>query len=101
LDFPLLSTVSGSFSISTNKDLKSINIPKLTVISTAANFGINALPSTEINKLLNNFNNKITFTGATSKSIFLQGQTPKAPPTGQGVIDKNSLVSKGFTVYTD
>jgi hypothetical protein len=48
----------------------------------------NALSSSEINKLLSNFNNKIKFIGADSKNIYLQGQTPKALPTGQGIIEK-------------
>lgn len=99
LDFPLLSIVSGMFTISNNKNLKSINISNLTSISTSLNASGNSFPSTEVNKLLSLFNNKVTFTG--SKNIYLFSQTPNAPPTGQGIIDKNALIAKGFSVTTD
>jgi hypothetical protein len=33
--------------------------------------------------------------------IFLNNQTPPAPPTGQGIIDKNKLIALGWKVETD
>ena len=38
------------------------------------------------------------FDGAT---LNLSGQTPPAPPTGQGLTDKATLISAGWTVTTD
>jgi hypothetical protein len=32
---------------------------------------------------------------------FLAGQTPPAPPTGQGITDKNTLIANGHVVETD
>jgi hypothetical protein len=95
LNLPMLDTANGNFFVSSNKHLTSISIPNLTSVNTSSYVYLssNSLPSSEINKLLNSFNTKITMTGADSKSIYLQGQTPKAPPTGQGITDKNALVS--------
>ena len=36
-----------------------------------------------------------------AKNIELYGQTPPAPPTGQGIIDRQTLQNAGNTVYTD
>lgn len=103
VDLPLLNKVTGTFYVTGNKKLMSINIPNLTSVSSSLYiyFSENSFTSTEINKLLSIFNTKITFSAANQINIFLQGQTPKAPPTGQGIIDKNALIAKGFTVTTD
>jgi hypothetical protein len=34
-------------------------------------------------------------------SLILSGQTPPAPPTGQGIIDKQTLLNAGNYVVTD
>lgn len=101
LDLPMLNTATGYLYLYSNKNLKTINLPNLELANYGISISDNALPSSEINKLLNIFNTKIIYTGVASKFISLQGQTPKAPPTGQGITDKNALVSKGFTVTTD
>jgi hypothetical protein len=36
-----------------------------------------------------------------NKSIILNDQTPPAPPTGQGLIDKQTLIDNNNTVITD
>jgi hypothetical protein len=38
---------------------------------------------------------------STGKYIDLSGQTPPAPPSGQGLIDKQTLIAAGNVVFTD
>lgn len=102
INLPALKIVNNSFMIFGNKKLTSIsfsNVVTMNIINYVYMID-NALPSTEINKLLNTLNTKVSFTG-TTKIIYLQSQTPKAPPTGTGITDKNQLIAKGFTVTTD
>ncbi|CAM3108112.1 hypothetical protein [Flavobacterium frigoris] len=103
LDLPMLKELNGWLQVFSNKKLTSIKIPNLTNVYANSSVGLsnNSLPSSEINKLLNSFNSRITFAAGFSKTIFLSGQTPNAPPTGQGIIDKNALIAKGFAVYND
>jgi hypothetical protein len=35
------------------------------------------------------------------KNIYLSNQNPLAPPTGQGLIDKQTLINAGNNVITD
>ena len=56
----------------------------------------NQLPSTQINKLLSEL-----VTNGLSDGLLYIPQAPAAPPTGQGVIDKATLISRGWTVTTD
>lgn len=57
----------------------------------------NKLPSTQINKLLS----ELVANGLFSGTLYVSTQTPPAPPTGQGLIDKDTLISRGWTVTTD
>jgi hypothetical protein len=51
---------------------------------------------------VNSFLNKLTsVTPLNSKMITLNNQNPPAPPTGQGLIDKATLINNGNTVITD
>ena len=56
------------------------------------------MPVSQINNLLNKLTNVNINTG---KTIDLSNQNPAAAPTGQGIIDKQSLVNSGFIVITD
>lgn len=122
--FPVLTTIGGyDFDIDNNSNLTTVNFPllrsikdinatynpKLTFIGISSltsigddyanlRFNNNALPSSQINTILNKF---LTVTPATGKQITLSGQTPPAPPTGQGIIDKQTLINSGNSVTTD
>ena len=124
LSFPVLTTIGGyDFDIYNNSNLTSINFPLLTNIkginatynpklafiglsslnsiidsNSYLGFNNNALPSSQINSILNKF---LTITPTTGKKIGLNGQIPPAPPTGQGIIDKQTLINAGNTVTTD
>jgi hypothetical protein len=57
----------------------------------------NLLSSTEVNKVLSDNN---TYNTSSSGTIILNGSSMGAP-TGQGITDKNALITKGFTVITN
>lgn len=103
--FPNLTNVEGYFVIASNTVLNSISIPSLSVINpNNSNYSYyfyaksNALPSSQINYLLN----KLTAVNNNpGMEIHLEEQNPPAPPTGQGIIDKQTLITNGFNVITD
>lgn len=95
LSFPMLTTV-GSLNIGSPK-LASIGLPVLTYSQYLTLSG-GALPSSQINAVLKKM---LSVTPATGKNIYLNGQTPPAPPTGQGIIDKTTLINAGNEVSTD
>ncbi len=113
------SSVNGNVSIVNNTVLTSISLPTLKSTSEiniqlnllltsiafpslTSNSGIylrnNALTTSNINSLLNKM---LTVSPTVPKNIELYGQTPPAPPTGQGIIDRQTLLNAGNTVYTD
>jgi uncharacterized protein (TIGR02145 family) len=96
----LLPLLSQSHSIEIyNNSLLTLDLPSLTKVSGGSIYvGNNKLSSTSVNSLLNKF---LTVLPSSGKNIYLQGQNPPAPPTGQGVIDKQTLINAGNQVYTD
>ncbi|PCH67387.1 MAG: hypothetical protein COC01_05925 [Bacteroidetes bacterium] len=126
LDFPSLQTIGYSFEIFNDSSLVSINLPQLDSISNTQAFYIyynpvltsithpvtylystdmvyyvinNALPSTQVNSILATL---VAISPApTNPSLYIEGQNPSAPPTGQGITDKTTLISNGWTVTTD
>jgi hypothetical protein len=94
---PVLKTVIY-FSVSNNSKLTSIGIASLSSCSEELSFYGNAFPSSQINIILNKL---LTVTPATGKYINLSGQVPPAPPTGQGIINKQTLINAGNSVSTD
>jgi len=70
-------------------------------ISTPCTFELEncALSSETINNILSKMVSIIP--AITDKYIILNGQNPPAPPTGQGIIDKATLISNGNIVHTD
>jgi hypothetical protein len=105
LNFPSLIKVSGGIGIAENNLLTSISLPNLRNINqpkdVVITFERNKLPSAQINNLLSKFASATpTITGATF--IFSPQLLPTgAPPTGQGIIDRNTLVANGNSVTTD
>ncbi len=98
-----LQTVQYSLNISQNEVLSSVVIPDNLSFEqpdpyAAINLQSNALTSTAVNNILHKL---LTATPATGMSYRLNGQTPLAPPTGQGLVDKQTLNSMSNTVITD
>lgn len=103
--FPALTNVLSYFNIHSNTQLNTISIPTLSVLNPEnSNYSFyfkvsgNALPSSQINYLLNKLT---TLNPNPGKTIDLSNQNPPAPPTDQGVLDVQTLISNGFEVLTD
>lgn len=122
ISFPVLKGINGNNYIANNASLTSISLPSLSYVSfftilynpvltsidlssltsvvdnfSADSFNNNALPSSQINLLLS----RLVNTSVTKNYINLAGQNPPAPPTGQGILDKATLVSRGNNLETD
>ena len=121
ISFPVLVNISGYFSCDRNDSLTSVKFP---VLKTAQYLGIknnskltsieitslssyndndlsfygNALPSSQINAILNKL---LNISIPNLRFIGLESQIPPAPPTGQGLLDKQTLIDRGIYVYTD
>ncbi|TRX38094.1 hypothetical protein FNW52_04115 [Flavobacterium sp. ZT3R18] len=97
INFPSLTQITSTIQINFCAKLTSIGIPSL---QSGNSFRIynNALPSSQINMILNKM---LTVTPTSGKYIGLTGQNPPAPPTGQGITDKATLISTGNSVTTD
>jgi uncharacterized protein (TIGR02145 family) len=87
----------SDFQIYNSPSLTSLLFPSLTNNSNLS-LGGNALTSNSVNSILNKF---LTVLPASGKNIYLEGQNPPAPPTGQGLIDKQTLITAGNSVTTD
>ena len=94
-----LKTLYNHLSIQSNKKLAAMSFPQLTYFGGNFELSGNVLPSSQINAILNKLS--AVAVPASGISIRLQGQTPPAPPTGQGITDKASLTAKGYTVTVD
>lgn len=103
ISFPSLITVydiqaSNFIYIGGNPNLTSISwpnfVPATTKYSTLSN---NKLPTSEVNAILAKYRASQPAFGG---DLYLR-QIPAAPPTGQGITDKNYLISQGITVDTD
>jgi hypothetical protein len=90
-------TSADYISMTGNSSLTSISLPALTS-NNLIYLSFNALTTTNINSLLNKM---LTVSPTVQKNIDLNNQTPPAPPTGQGLIDKQTLIDAGNSVETD
>jgi hypothetical protein len=97
VSIPNLASCYG-ISVTNNSLLNQINVSSLNSFSSFSSVG-NKLNSTSINGLLSHFVSIAP--SITGKSILLNNQNPTAPPTGQGVLNKQTLINNGNTVTTD
>ncbi len=80
-----------------NCHLSSMTLPPSGAAITHFFCDVNSLPSSVINAILA----LLVAGGATSGVLELQFQSPAAPPTGQGITDKATLVSRSWNIQTD
>lgn len=92
-----LTTVYDYFEVTNNPSLSSISLLALTYCS-QLNLRYNSLSTSTVNSILNRF---LTVLPLSGKSIVLSGQTPPAPPTAQGIIDKQTLNDAGNYIEVD
>lgn len=94
-------TKSKSIYFRRNPLLSSIDLPLLVKVhngEASLNFDGNALSSSQVNLILSRL---LNISPASGTYIQLQYQNPPAPPTGQGLIDKTTLINRGNSVATD
>ncbi len=90
---------SGAFDFRNNPQLASITMPNLTTVyGLVQQFSNNHLSSASVNSILHQFT---LVPGLSGMSIYLNQQNPLAPPTGQGITDKATLIASGNLVRTD
>lgn len=100
ISFPVLTSSKGLY-FQNNSILTSIDLPLLTKVTDenlSLNFNKNALSSSQVNLILHRLLNLPANVGS---YVQLQDQNPPAPPTGQGILDKATLISRGMNVSTD
>jgi len=98
LTLPSLSTL-GYFVCFQNISLNSLTLPSLSLMNNPQFIcSSNAFPSSQVNALLAQI---VAIGSGTLNYIRLDLQTPPAPPTGSGIIDKAFLIGLGKTVLTD
>lgn len=94
-----LTAIGNRFYIQRNPVLSSIEFPSLNYVGfLGAYLSYNALPSSQINSILNKLVTAKLYLGC---AINLNYQNPPAAPTGQGLIDKQTLSDAGNNVSTD
>jgi hypothetical protein len=100
LNLGSLSSIAGEFQISDNKNLSSLALSGLASISDGGEINLSqcGFTSAGVNSLLARLVNALPFTG---RNINLTTFSSTAPPTGQGITDKNTLISNGNIVTTD
>lgn len=98
-NFPLLERC-GTFFVNCDTSQPKNPIINLPMLNQCYEFKIShtTYNTSQINSLLNKF---LTIFPVSGKNIELAYQIPVAPPTGQGIIDKQTLINQGNTVITD
>jgi hypothetical protein len=100
LNLGSLSSIAGEFQISDNNNLSSLDLSGLASISDGGGINLSqcGFTSAGVNSLLATLVNALPFI---SRNINLTTFTSTPPPTGQGITDKNTLISNGNIVSTD
>lgn len=93
-----LSELNGNCVVTQNPFLTSIELSSLTAIGYDFTLSYNALTSLFINGFLNRL---LTVSPPAGKYVMIHGQNPPAPPTGQGIIDLETLKNSGNAASTD
>lgn len=105
IDFPSLTSLSQT-NINNNSNLTTITFPLLSQVlpnidasSGSLNFRGNKFSTATVDYLLNKIANSSPPT--TGKTITLDEQNPPAPPSSEGLVDKQTLIDAGNSVLTD
>jgi hypothetical protein len=106
LSLPLVSTIGNSGTSNSTSSifinstqLTNFSLPALTSLKGGISLSQNKLTSADVNGLLAKV---VAITPSITARFFsFNAQTPSAPPTGQGLIDKAVLITNGNTVSTD
>lgn len=98
IDLPLLVSVGGTNEIYSNPALTTINVPSLVPANgETIRWTGNALSASTVNAILARC---VANSAYVSGSVDVSGGT-NAAPTGQGIVDKATLIGRGVTVNTN
>ncbi len=99
VDLPILTSIENDFGIVNNPLLTTLKISNFTSFK-GSKFTLNnnKLSSSKINALLRQL---VAMSPVLSQKTILLKQLPAAPPSGQGAVDKATLISNGNKVTTD
>jgi hypothetical protein len=103
VNFSNVQTFSGNIMIINNPALTTVVFPAVIAMGEGyyhleVQCQNNALTSETVNDILHKL---LTFTFATGNYYQMNNQNPPAPPTGQGLVDRQTLVMAPNTVITD
>jgi hypothetical protein len=98
LNLPALTEIRDYLWVNTTLTNINLYMPSLVYCKRIKIGDSTSLSINKVNAILHQFLNIHPNQG---KIIDLQWQNPSAPPTGQGLIDKQSLIAQGNTVRTD
>lgn len=103
VNFSNVQTISGTIMVINNPALTTVVFPSVIAMGEGyyhleVQCQNNALTSETVNDILHKL---LTFTFVSGNYYQMNNQNPPAPPTGQGIIDKGTLVSMANTVITD
>jgi hypothetical protein len=106
LSLPLVNSIGNSNTSNNSSSivigssqLTNFSLPALTSLKGGLSIGQNKLTTADVNGLLAKL---VAITpNITGRFFSFNAQTPAAPPTGQGLIDKAALITNGNTVSTD
>jgi hypothetical protein len=103
ISIPAFKEAKNGFNIYSNALLTSLQLDNFSSIGgNTMILNNNLFSSTTINSFLSRFVNVFPQTSATITSkTFQLRQRVKAPPTGQGLVDRQTLTARGYTVNTD
>ena len=95
INLPLLNEVKILVINTASSSPFTLVMPNLTICDEA--YFYKNLPSTNVNNILHQL---LTLQQTSSKTIYLNAPMNQ-PPTGQGLIDKQTLINKGYNVLTN
>lgn len=102
LDLSSITSIGGDLIFSNNPNLTSILVGNMSILNGNLDGSGCILPSSVVNSILAQLV-PATTDGFTpwANSCDLSGQTPAAPPTGQGILDAATLTGRGAIITTD
>lgn len=101
LNFPAAHFAASSNSkinFSGNTSLNAISWPNISLYDMTFDLRNCNFPTTFVDGMLNK---AALLVSSYSGKLYLDGQTPAAPPSATGIADKNTLISRNWTVTTD
>ena len=99
VDLPIMTSIENDFGLANNPLLTTLNMNNFTSFKgSKLSLNNNKFPTSKVNSLLGQL---VALSPVLSQKTILLKQLPAAPPSGQGVADKSTLISNGNNVSTN